>query len=107
MFLSTKVFANTIAEAQESLAKSIRLRKTDHFDLLYYHSLGNLRIDRAMDWDGVFTWLVKQKKAGTCRFLGISGHDLPARFPQFLQTGEVRCAPGCGGLRRLPYLQLR
>ncbi len=42
-----------------------------------------------MDSDGVFTWLVRQKKAGTCRFLGISGHNLPARFPQFLQTGEV------------------
>ena len=89
VFLSTKVFANTIAEAEKSLAKSVKLLKTDHFDLLYYHSLGNLKVDRAMDPDGVFTWLVKQKKAGTCRFLGISGHNLPARFPQFLQTGEV------------------
>lgn len=89
VFLSTKVSANTIAEAEESLAKSIKLLRTDHFDLLYYHSLGNLKIDRAMEPDGVFTWLVKQKKAGTCRFLGISGHNLPARFPQFLQTGEV------------------
>ena len=89
VFLSTKVFANTIAEAEESLAKSIKLLKTDHFDLLYYHSLGNLKVDRAMDSDGVFTWLVKQKKAGTCRFLGISGHNLSARFPRFLQTGEV------------------
>lgn len=89
VFLSTKVFANTIAEAEESLAKSIKLLRTDHFDLLYYHSLGNLKVDRAMESDGVFTWLVKQKRAGKCRFLGISGHNLPARFPQFLQTGEV------------------
>lgn len=89
VFLSTKVFANTIAEAEESLAKSIKLLRTDHFDLLYYHSLGNLKVDRAMEPDGVFTWLVKQKKAGKCRFLGISGHNLPARFPQFLQSGEV------------------
>jgi predicted aldo/keto reductase-like oxidoreductase len=42
-----------------------------------------------MEPDGVFTWLVKQKKAGKCRFLGISGHNLTARFPRFLQTGEV------------------
>lgn len=89
VFLSTKVFANTIAEAEESLAKSVKLLKTDHFDLLYYHSLGNLNTDRALEPDGVFTWLVKQKKAGKCRFLGISGHNLPARFPRFLETGEV------------------
>lgn len=89
VFLSTKVFANAIAEAEESLAKSIKLLKTDYFDLLYYHSLGNLDIRRAMEPDGVFTWLVKQKKAGKCRFLGISGHNIPSRFPQFLETGEV------------------
>jgi len=89
VFLSTKVFANTIAEAEESLAKSIRLLKTDYFDLLYYHSLGNLDVSRALEPDGVFTWLLKQKKAGTCRFLGISGHCIPSRFPRFLETGQV------------------
>jgi predicted aldo/keto reductase-like oxidoreductase len=89
VFLSTKVFANSIAEAEASLAKSVAELKTDYFDLLYYHSLGNLNIDGAMGPDGVFTWLVKQKKAGKCRFLGISGHNLPDRFPQFLETGEV------------------
>ena len=32
---------------------------------------------------------MKQKKAGKCRFVGISGHNLPGRFPPFLETGEV------------------
>lgn len=89
VFLSTKVFANTIAEAEKSLAKSIKLLRTDHFDLLYYHGIGNLKVDRALEPDGVFTWLLKQKKAGVCRFVGISGHNLTGRFPRFLQTGEV------------------
>jgi len=89
VFLSTKVLANTIDEAERSLSTSIRLLKTDYFDLLYYHGLGNLKIDRAMEPDGVFTWLVKQKKAGKCRFLGVSGHNLPGRFPRFIETGEV------------------
>jgi predicted aldo/keto reductase-like oxidoreductase len=89
VFLSTKVFANTIEEAERSLATSIRLLKTDYFDLLYYHGLGNLKIDRALEPDGVFTWLLKQKKAGKCRFVGISSHNLPGRFPKFLETGEV------------------
>ncbi len=89
VFLATKVFANSIEEAEASLAKSVRELKTDYFDLLYYHSLGNLNIEGAMDPGGVFHWLVKQKKAGTCRFVGVSGHHLPGRFEQFLETGEV------------------
>lgn len=89
VFLSTKVFANSIDEAEQSLQKSIRLLKTDYFDVLYYHGLGNLNIKRAMEPDGVFTWLIKQKKAGRCRFLGISSHNLPGRFPKFLETDEV------------------
>ena len=89
VFLSTKVFANTLAEAEKSLAKSIKLIKTDYFDVLYYHGVGNLKVDGALEPDGVFTWLVKQKKAGKCRFVGISGHNLPGRFARFLETGEV------------------
>jgi predicted aldo/keto reductase-like oxidoreductase len=89
VFLSTKVFANTIEEAEKSLRTSIRLLKTDFFDILYYHGLGNLKIERAMEPDGVFTWLLKQKKAGRCRFVGVSSHNLPGRFPRFLETGEV------------------
>lgn len=89
VFLATKVFANSIAEAEASLAKSIRELKTDYFDLLYYHSPGNLNIEGAMEPGGVFDWLVKQKQAGKCRFVGVSGHHLPGRFEQFLETGEV------------------
>lgn len=89
VFLSTKVFANTIADAEKSLAKSIKLLRTDYFDILYYHSLGGLDLSRAWEPDGVFTWLLKQKKAGICRYVGISGHNLAARFPQFIESGEV------------------
>jgi predicted aldo/keto reductase-like oxidoreductase len=89
VFLSTKVFANNIADAEKSLSTSIRLLKTDCFDVLYYHGLGNLNIQPALEPDGVFTWLVKQKKAGKCRFLGASSHNLPGRFPRFLETGEL------------------
>ncbi len=89
VFLATKVMANSVEEAEKKLSKSFGLLKTDYFDLVYYHSLGNLVIKGAMKPDGVFTWLAKQKKAGKFRFLGVSGHNLPGRFPQFLETGEV------------------
>jgi len=89
VFLATKVFANSIKEAERSISTSFKLLKTDCFDLLYYHGLGCLNIEGAMDPDGVFTWLVKQKKAGKCRFLGVSAHKLPARCAQFIESGEV------------------
>jgi len=76
-------------EGVESLAKSLRLLKTDWIDLVYYHSVGSHDLDQALGPDGVFSWLVKQKQAGKFRFLGISGHHLPGKFPRLLETGEV------------------
>lgn len=89
VFLATKVLADTVKEAQESLDKSFKLLKTDWIDLVYYHSAGDHDVERAMAPDGVFTWLVKQKKAGRFRFLGISGHNRPPRFVPLLETDEV------------------
>lgn len=89
VFLATKVPADTVEEGERSLSRSLRLLQTDYVDLLYYHSVGNRKVEGALDPEGVFTWLVKQKKAGKCRFVGISGHNLPGRFAQFLNTGEV------------------
>ncbi|MGQ9505118.1 MAG: aldo/keto reductase [Thermogutta sp.] len=89
VFLATKVPADTAEEGERSLAKSLRLLQTDYVDLLYYHSVGNRNVKVAFDPEGAFSWLVKQKKAGKCRYIGISGHNLPGRFAPFLNTGEV------------------
>ncbi len=89
VFLATKVLADDLDQAEKSLAKSFELLKTDWFDLVYYHSAGDHDVEKAMEPDGVFTWLVKQKKAGKFRFLGISGHNRPGRFLPLLETGEV------------------
>jgi len=89
IFLATKVWADTVEEAEKKLASSLKTLKTDYADVLYFHNLGGRDVEHARDPDGVFTWLVKQKQAGTCRFVGISAHNLPGRFPPFLETGEV------------------
>jgi predicted aldo/keto reductase-like oxidoreductase len=89
VFLATKVWADTVETAEKSLATSLKVLKTDRVDLLYYHSLGQRDVEGAMDPDGVFSWLVKQKQAGKTRFLGISGHNLPGRFGPFIESGEV------------------
>jgi uncharacterized protein len=87
--LATKIWADTIPEAEQSLANSLKTLKTDYLDVLYFHHLGERLVDKAREPDGVFTWLLKQKQAGKCRFVGISGHNLPARFAPFLQSGDV------------------
>jgi len=89
VFLATKVRANNLQEAEKSLANSFKMLRTDYIDLLYYHSLGNLNLEGTFRPEGVFTWLLKQKQAGKCRFIGISGHHLPGRFAPFLETGQV------------------
>lgn len=89
VFLASKCWADTITKAEEVLAESLRLLKTDYLDLYYFHSLGHRDMDRAMESDGVFPWLLKQKKAGKFRFLGISIHNHVDRAERFLQTGEV------------------
>lgn len=89
IFLATKVMTDSVDEAEAILAKSLGTLKTDYVDVLYFHHLGDRDLQRARDPDGVFTWLRAQKKAGKCRFVGISGHNLPGRFPAFLETGDV------------------
>jgi len=87
--LATKVWADTIADAEKSLSKSLALLKTDYLDILYFHCLGERDMKRARGDDGVFNWLLKQKLAGKTRFVGISGHSRVDRYVPFLETGEV------------------
>lgn len=89
VFLATKVLADTLEEAEKSLSNSFKLLKTDCIDLVYYHSVASHDVPKAMDTGGVFDWLVKQKKAGKFRYLGISGHHKPAEFIPLLETGLV------------------
>ncbi len=93
VFLSTKVAASTVEDAEASLTNSLRLLKTDYVDVLYLHSVGSRKQDRkpeiAMKPDGVFPWLLKQRQLGKCRFVGISSHNAPKMCIPLLETGEV------------------
>ncbi len=89
VILATKVMADTLDEAESSFAHSLKTLKTDFVDILYFHHLGDRQVDKARNPDGVFTWLLRQKQAGKCRFVGLSGHNLPGRFIPFLEHGDV------------------
>lgn len=89
VFLSTKVWANTAAEAQESFEASLRALRTDHVDLLSIHSIGNRKVDQVTADDGALPYLLKQKEAGKTRFVGITGHSLPDSFVPFVESGQI------------------
>lgn len=89
VFLSTKVLADKIEDAEKIFSNSLKMLKTDYVDLVYFHQLGDRKGDIAFEPDGVFTWLLKQKKAGKIRFVGISGHNRPGVYAKFLNSGEV------------------
>jgi len=89
MILGTKVYTDSAAEAEKMFAGSLKNLKTDHADLLYFHQLGDRDVKIARTDDGVFTWVLKQKKLGKCRFVGVTCHNRPGRVAEFLETGQV------------------
>lgn len=89
LFLVTKAWVESAAEAEKSLSESLRRLKVDHVDLVHIHHIGGKNVDRVLAKDGVLEYLIKQKQAGTLRFIGMSGHARPPRFLRLLETGQI------------------
>jgi len=89
VFLVTKVWTDSGAQAQKSFEESLRLLKTDHVDLVHIHHIGDKNIEKVLAPDGVLNYLTKQKEAGKLRFIGISGHARPPRFLRMLETDQI------------------
>lgn len=89
IFLTTKVWADDAEGARKSLEKSLRTLRTDHVDLVYLHSMGNRKADRAWQADGALTYLLQQKETGKTRFVGISGHSRVETFVPVIETGRI------------------
>ena len=89
VFLATKVWADDAGAARLSLEESLRALRTDYFDLVYLHSVGNRDVKQAMDDDGALTYLLQQKAAGKTRFVGISGHSKVKAFVPIIETGDI------------------
>lgn len=89
LFLVTKVWVETAADAEKSLTESLRQLKVDYVDLVHIHHVGGKNLDRVLAKDGVLEYLLKQKQAGKLRFIGISGHARPPRFLRMLETGQI------------------
>jgi uncharacterized protein len=89
VFLVTKCWTDTAERARQSLEESLRLLKTDHVDLVHIHNIGNKNLGRVLAADGVLEYLLKQKEAGTIRFIGVSGHERPPMFVKMIETDQI------------------
>jgi predicted aldo/keto reductase-like oxidoreductase len=87
VFLTTKTMTRTAKEAEQHLATSLRLLKTDYVDLWQVHSVQTLdEIDQILGPGGAIEAFEAAKKAGTCRFIGFTGHHDPAVHAALLRA---------------------
>ncbi len=89
LFLVTKVWTESGADAERIFNESLKKLKVDYVDLVHIHHIGGKNIDKVLADDGVLPFLLKQKDAGKLRFIGVSGHAGPSRFLKILETGKI------------------
>ncbi len=89
VFVVTKCHESGGDDALRLLQKNLKELQTDHADLVYVHSLGDIDLDRALGKDGVFPALMKAKRDGLTRFVGISGHHRPGKFLRALAEYDI------------------
>ncbi len=104
VFLSTKVWADDAATAEKIFTESLKTLKTDYVDVLYFHQVGDRKVETCRGEDGVFTWMLKQKKAGKIRFAGISIHNRPAKAIESVGVGRRGRAADDHQLRRSAHV---
>jgi uncharacterized protein len=87
VFLTTKTHARTAKGAEQELATSLRLLKTDYVDLWQVHAVQTLaEIDQILGPGGAIEAFEAAKKAGKCRFIGFTGHYDPAAHAALLRA---------------------
>lgn len=78
VFLTSKSTKRTRKEAEEELATSLRLLKTDHLDIWQMHGVEtHADIDRILGPGGAMEAFEAAKKTGKARFIGFTGHYDP------------------------------
>ncbi len=89
VFLTSKVWADTAEEADESLQDSLKKLRTKYVDLMYIHSMGNRDVKKVLGKGGSLEYLLQKKKEGVVRHIGISGHHMPDKYLPLIRTGNI------------------
>ena len=94
LFLVTKLWTESGAQAQKLFETSLRTLRVDYLDLVHIHNVGGKDPAKVLAKDGILEYLLKQKEAGKLRFIGLSGHERPPRFLEVLKTGQIDVVMG-------------
>lgn len=89
LFLATKCWTESGADAERLFSESLRTLKTDYLDLVHIHHIGGKDVDKVLAQDGILNYLLKQKEVGKIRFIGISGHSGASRFLRLIETDQI------------------
>ncbi|MGV3721723.1 MAG: aldo/keto reductase, partial [Actinomycetota bacterium] len=89
VFLVTKCHEANGEAALKLLKKNLKELKTERADLVHIHSLGALDVGQVVGKNGIYQALVKAKRDGLLRFIGVSGHHRPARFLQLIKEADL------------------
>jgi aryl-alcohol dehydrogenase-like predicted oxidoreductase len=75
-FLACKTTERSAEGAQRELEESLRLLRTDHFDLYQLHAITTLEdVERAFGPAGAMEAILAAKRQGTVRYVGFSAHS--------------------------------
>lgn len=89
VFLACKSGKHTAGEVEAELKNSLKVLRTDYFDLYQLHGMTDVvtDVDAAFAKGGPMEYLIEAKKSGVIRHLGFSAHSVAAalaamdRFP--------------------------
>jgi predicted aldo/keto reductase-like oxidoreductase len=75
-FLACKTLERDAAGSAKELQQSLKLLKTDHFDLYQLHALYDVEeVEQAFGPGGAMETILKAKHAGKIRYIGFSAHS--------------------------------
>jgi len=75
-FLACKTLERDASGAARELEESLRLLRTDHFDLYQLHALFDVEeVEQAFGPGGAMETFLKARKAGKIRYIGFSAHS--------------------------------
>lgn len=78
-FLACKTHERDAVGAQKNLEESLKLLKTDYFDLYQLHALSSVeQVEKAFGPGGAMETVVKAKKQGKLKYVGFSAHSVDA-----------------------------
>lgn len=91
VFVVTKCLETDGSKTIDLVKSNLKELGLEQVDLIYTHSIGHAvyALDALIGDTGPMAALEKAKKAGLCRFVGITGHNRPEKFAQVIQKRDI------------------